>query len=381
MGLDLNPRSAILFVIFLQAIATSALLFRRAKNNNQQSDIYLAALVFFLGLSLTDYIIGFLRIFDQYPRIIFFPFENLFLVSALIYLFILSLLQKEKPNLKTLIQHLSLPVLYFIFHFIIFLLDKEDKQNFSQKIYFPFVIYIEVLGYYILSSYYFVSIIKLLHQYNRIAHHSYSQISLNTINWLRYFVFGFIAYLIIDFIFSATEAIFKLDFSQQYWKYLIRGVLTSFLCIAGYNFEDKIAISNTDFEADKINEDETKNELISESELVHKKQIILDYFEKAKPYLNPELDLNTLSKNLDLNSNVVSYIINKGFEKNFNDFVNLYRVNDLKEKLKDPANRHLTLLALAFDAGFNSKTTFNRVFKKLINQSPSDYWQHMKKTT
>ena len=80
-----------------------------------------------------------------------------------------------------------------------------------------------------------------------------------------------------------------------------------------------------------------------------------------------------LAEKLGMNRGELSEVINVGAEKNFNDFVNHYRVEEVKRKLQQGEGEKYSLLAIALDCGFNSKATFNRVFKKLTGQSPSDY--------
>ena len=92
-----------------------------------------------------------------------------------------------------------------------------------------------------------------------------------------------------------------------------------------------------------------------------------------KMYRNPELTLTDLANHLGTNPSFLSKIINRSFSKNFNDYVNQYRVLEVKENLANPANAHLTIMSLAYDAGFNSKATFNRAFKKFTGDSPKSY--------
>jgi AraC-like DNA-binding protein len=130
-------------------------------------------------------------------------------------------------------------------------------------------------------------------------------------------------------------------------------------------------ISNTIPEENNIKNDDTK--AIRDTDLEHWKRKVLTYFETEKAYLNPELTLSELAAKLNTNTSVLSAVINSGFGKNFNDFVNQYRVEAFKRKAAAPDSKHLTLLAIAFDCGFNSKATFNRAFKKVTDLSPKAF--------
>ncbi len=92
-----------------------------------------------------------------------------------------------------------------------------------------------------------------------------------------------------------------------------------------------------------------------------------------KYYKNPELNLLELSKKLSIHPNALSQVINSIEKKNFYDYINDLRVAEFKEMVILPKNKKFTLLALALECGFNSKTTFNRNFKKSTGLSPSEY--------
>jgi AraC-like DNA-binding protein len=97
------------------------------------------------------------------------------------------------------------------------------------------------------------------------------------------------------------------------------------------------------------------------------------FMEKVKPYLDPDLTLVSLAKQLNLSVHVISEVMNTIINQNFYDYVNNYRVEEFKRLASNPGNNHLKLLALAYNAGFKSKTTFNTAFKKFTGQTPSQY--------
>lgn len=95
--------------------------------------------------------------------------------------------------------------------------------------------------------------------------------------------------------------------------------------------------------------------------------------EEDKLYLNPDLNLTYFANHLEINSKYLSYILNSGLNKKFNDFVNEYRVEEFKRRVLKPENDHLTIIGIAMDSGFNSKSAFNRIFKNLTQMSPKEY--------
>jgi len=108
-------------------------------------------------------------------------------------------------------------------------------------------------------------------------------------------------------------------------------------------------------------------------EIVEKAKWLKQQIERDLLYLDPELSLKSLAETINLNSNFVSKIINDGLNQTFSDCINEYRVNAVMKKLSDSTSKNTTFLAIAFDCGFNSKTTFNRVFKKHVGVTPLQF--------
>ncbi len=96
-------------------------------------------------------------------------------------------------------------------------------------------------------------------------------------------------------------------------------------------------------------------------------------------YEDPELSLISLAEKLGLTSHEISRIINTALKKSFNDFINEFRVADVIKKMQDPAFNHITLLGIALDSGFNSQSTFTRIFKHITGKSPMEYKNGLKK--
>ena len=94
---------------------------------------------------------------------------------------------------------------------------------------------------------------------------------------------------------------------------------------------------------------------------------------------DPELSLTSLASKLDLTVHELSKIINTVLKKNFNDLINEYRVLEVTRKLQDPAYNHLTFLGIALESGFNSKSSFNRIFKQITGKSPLEYKNGLEK--
>lgn len=100
--------------------------------------------------------------------------------------------------------------------------------------------------------------------------------------------------------------------------------------------------------------------------------------ETDKPYLEPKLTLAELSEKCEISTHQLSRVINEKYGKNFFEFVNTYRVEEFKQLVNTDPIENFTLLAIAYKAGFNSKTTFNTAFKKITSQTPKEYLKTVK---
>ncbi len=122
----------------------------------------------------------------------------------------------------------------------------------------------------------------------------------------------------------------------------------------------------------KLKQIHTKNESHITNDNVYFKE--LDFLMKeAKIYRDPNLGLDSMAKKLNISGNYLSQLVNKLSGHNFTDYINRYRIEDAKFKLRNPNFINYTIISIALESGFNSKSTFYSAFKKLTGISPKEY--------
>ncbi|MBW0161372.1 MAG: AraC family transcriptional regulator, partial [Sediminibacterium sp.] len=109
------------------------------------------------------------------------------------------------------------------------------------------------------------------------------------------------------------------------------------------------------------------------------KEQISSLMAAQKLYEDPQLTITMVADRLGTHSKKVSQIINQGFGMNFNDYINSYRIESVIQKIDAGETSSQTIMGLAYDAGFNSKSTFNRAFKRLKNMTPKEYLEKKSK--
>lgn len=140
--------------------------------------------------------------------------------------------------------------------------------------------------------------------------------------------------------------------------------------INGFTDLHRSNLSSADIKSTKKDEEKGTVNVLDKDQIKKLKGKLLSYFKEDEPFLNPQLNLQFVAQVLELNNNKISFLINQAFDVNFNDFVNSYRLKHFKLIALDSNNSHLTILGLAYDSGFNSKTVFNTYFKKIEGVTP-----------
>jgi AraC-like DNA-binding protein len=273
-----------------------------------------------------------------------------------------------------------------------FFLASEADPDFD--FWYELLGFISMLLYFIFSLRYYNAYQKIIVQVASNAHNF-------LFKWIRNFLIAFLSMLIFKLVFwlaTFIPAFEKWRYMGAWWEYFAFGIVLYYIAVSGYSnsIETKISFklnllgyqnplllnyipsnNETNITEDasfiEIETDYTPNADEEDKVVLEWKSKIEDLMQTQKVYTNPELSLTQLAKQLNTNPSILSKVINQGFKLNFNDFINNYRINAIKEKLIAGEQKTQTLLGIAYDCGFNSKATFNRAFKKETGVSPKDW--------
>lgn len=353
------------------------------KLNERSGNIFISFFILYLGLESLDTI----------------------LVQSSFYL--------KNPNFYLLIPNLGLlvyPAFYFYIKFIAF---KGVKLKWADLLHaIPYIIIgaITIIEYYlkpedvqfkimtnrgdmpwfISSIYYVLRIqgviymilsIKIALRFKKIIEENYSTINKRNYIWILQLTIVFIYFTLSTLIFNinrfslnllSNDTTFYISASISFafiiWiifktlsqPYLFNGVDANIKLLKEYLAEKEKNNKPSNTAEDKI------QNLVLKSKLEK-------YVTAHEVYLNPSLTIFDLAKGIGLTSTDLSLFLNKHLHKNFFDFINEYRIEKAKSILKDPDKRHLTILEILYDVGFNSKSSFNTAFKRYVGKTPTEY--------
>jgi len=224
------------------------------------------------------------------------------------------------------------------------------------------------------------SLIKLRSHMRTIAD-DFSYTEQIDLNWLKY-VLGGLGFVWLTVLFTNV-----FDFSGNLGDHLIYLSVTIAVFFLGYfgikqraiyvNTPEKMEIPESGPPIKKNGTDRYKNSGLKKSEAKEYVQKLLSYMANDKPYLNGKLSLKDVAEHLDVSVYHLSQVINEQLGKNFFDFINAFRTEEVKRHIDNSRHKQYTLLAVAHESGFNSKSSFNSIFKKFTGVTPSEYIKNL----
>jgi len=350
---------------------TFGLLLLFSKSKNTTADRFLASLLFIVALWNASLLILVLGIYQYAAGIIWVPLTFTLALGPCFYFYTWHLTNVELTQKPQIWLHF-IPVIFEILLFLyeVFQGLPLGVGYFDTPAYLIFDPIINALAIFSLIVYSVFSRKRIQH-YHRWVEDNFSHYHRYNLNWLLRLSTIFLivltlwlGYFCIDyFLFDYQLSIF-----EYYPFHLSLAIISIWLSVEAFSKSEILYPEKT-----KQNENNHKSNTELDIEIVEKAKWLKQQIERDLLYLDPELSLKSLAETINLNSNFVSKIINDGLNQTFSDCINEYRVNAVMKKLSDSTSKNTTFLAIAFDCGFNSKTTFNRVFKKHVGVTPLQF--------
>ena len=348
-----------------------------SKENKTTGDYILGSYLAVIGLYFT--ILYLESISVEYPRFInILGFNIPLLMGPFMFLYVL-LMVKTNNKFKAVYWLHGLPYLLFSTYSILFYYGVIEK-DYNLYLTYEKINIFRISFYLVITPVYFIWAFFILKKHKKKLENNFSYTKDIDLIWLKVLVgsSGVVQGIILILHFFDKYPILAIS----PLGYLIYLALTFYIFFLGYfGLKQQIIYisatpykSKTDGASPVIEKKEPyQHSVLKQTEAEVYLENLLDYFEKEKPYLNGQLKLTDLSKYLNISVHHLSQIINEQLGKNFFDFVNEYRVQEVKTRLSDPEHKHYTLLSIAYDSGFNSKSSFNSTFKKITGFTPSQY--------
>ncbi|MCK4751115.1 MAG: AraC family transcriptional regulator, partial [Bacteroidales bacterium] len=208
-----------------------------------------------------------------------------------------------------------------------------------------------------------------------------------TLSWLLGLSITFYTGYVLMFIFGGVDIMTGfMPFDPYELSFIGLTILTFLFTIFGFNqpsiFEEVVKDPEIQSPDPAENQEQKKyaRSGLKKKDVERYKGIIGKYMVIEKPYLNRELTIYDLAAQLKIPRHFLSEVINEHMGKNFYNLVNDYRVEEVKRRMVDPAYNNLTILAIAYDSGFNAKSSFNTIFKEITGMTPSEYQQSVTST-
>ncbi|MFY0655098.1 MAG: AraC family transcriptional regulator [Cyclobacteriaceae bacterium] len=336
-----------------------------SKKNKSDADKIMTAWMFLLAIHQFLFYLFYSEEIYNYPFLLGLEMPLPLLHGVLLYLYVGSMTNQLPKNRKLLWLHFLPTVCTFTYMSIsfyglpatekIFVFQNEGLGYETFMFILNMAVNISGVSYVIWSS-------ILLHKHKKNILDQFSDLEKVDLQWLQLLTWGLgVLWLVVIF------------FGGPY----VFGTVVVFVFLIGFFGNKQGTIFTSDHSPAPKSEDKKEKYAKSglkddHSDELYKKLNLL--MKEEEIYKSKEISIGDLAATLEVHPNYLSQVINEREGKNFYDYINSHRVEEFKKLISIPKNQNLTLLALAYDCGFNSKSSFNRFFKKATGQTPSQYF-------
>ena len=334
------------------------------KKENRFANRFLALTIICMCLTFTPYMLD-PQIWHSYRWLAWLPFSLSYWIGPSFYFYTLTLTNPDWRFRKVHLWHFTpiiLNYLHSVYHLVF-------PGNHTPWYWFHFISEIfESVAILSILIYMFYSF-RLIRNYQKILLDNVSNTERLQLNWLKQIILVIMTSFIFILIFLAiSSGASGMVFFHQWNQYrsvvlLLYALVLYWLSIFGFQQTQTLKL-HRDLSTSPTSIDPRSQNVLAK---------LITAMEEQKLYRNPTLTLSDLSEVVQESNRTISSVINSQTQKNFFHFVNEFRVRDMQEKLDDPRNNNLKIISLAYDSGFNSKATFNRIFKSYTGMTPVAY--------
>jgi AraC-like DNA-binding protein len=351
---------------------------------NRRANLLLALFMCSSAFSINHGIIYWTGLYRTFPFLIRSgqPFQ--LLVAPLFYFTIRARVSRFGFRWHDLL-HGVLPLIFIVILIPFYLLPASEKiasteQYMSGNAPLPFSILMFSI-FFIYSVVYIILINRQVVLYNQRIKETFSNVERINLNWVRFFMFSFALVFLLFFVLFITGTVMGLDLPVERGVPVIVSIAIAWIglrslqqpLLHGVVLDTGKADGSSGIVTPVGRGARYERSGLADEQMAGITTRLEELMITEKPFTMPDLTLDKLAELAGCSRNDLSQVINRSFGINFYDFVNGYRVEEFKRLVALPENANFTLLGIALDAGFNSKATFNSIFKKMTGSTPGQY--------
>ncbi|MDX1638015.1 MAG: helix-turn-helix transcriptional regulator [Balneolaceae bacterium] len=357
----------------------------------REKSVYLG--LFFLNVSYLLFIYLFERFewFRDYPHLIWTNVPSWFLIGPLFFLFVAGLFESDRKTagIKTGLHFLpAVAAFIFVSDFYFGLTGSEKVALFTsfyageRVVDYVQMLYLAQIGAYLVAGY------RVIHGHTDMLNDELSNSDIIHLRMIQKLVVGIGTYIILAILLSVLLSSAYPDL-LQYFQFVFAALASTVVITTAYalyysTLPHQLAVQA--IPGSGLRQDNPKATMEKEqdpakyaSSSLTKRDLreilvqIEQFMDKEEPFRKRDLKIGDLAGDMDIPAHHISQCLNQELGKNFFEFINSYRVEAVKKQLQRGRHRHLTLLAIARECGFNSQSSFYRIFRQMTGSTPSDY--------
>jgi AraC-like DNA-binding protein len=364
-------------IVIFQLLLLSVFLFS-VNRGKTRSNRLLALFFLLLSVNLADGLLVYYGFFEKFPALAHLEDGFVFLIGPVLYFYTRSVVYRTFEWKTGDLLHL-LPFVTFTIGFQIYyhLQTPEYQvgiQSAIQQQRLPAVFYYSIVVIYAHVASYIYSAYREIIFYRQHLQQRFSQLQKRNLDWLMFMILSVAVIVLISFVYLllplATQALL-------HWGLIvvIAFIFGSVNAIVWNALKQPLIFSGVEEETESVN----NVTLFTDSERADYDRKVQQAIKTEHAYLNSDLMLDDLAERTGISSKKLSRFINDHYHQTFFDFINSFRIEEAKRIMTTTVDPKLTVLEVMYQSGFNSKSSFNNLFKKKTGLTPSEFRKSLKK--